>query len=162
HLAEFYTQGSFRGEALTGEGILKARAEQSIPLIITPHLGEAARLCKAAGVETQTQEEKASQLAKAYGATVVLKGPDTIIADESQWYVMTKGTAALAKAGTGDVLAGMIAALLAQELSAFDASCLGSTLHAVAGVCAASQLTEICVTPEDVVSHIPAAIAHVS
>ncbi len=162
HLADFYMHKAFCGEPLLGEGFLQERAKRDIPLIITPHLGEAARLCKAAGIEAQAQEDQAKKLAKAYGATVVLKGPDTVIANESQWYCMTQGTAALAKAGTGDVLAGMIAALLSQELTAFDSSCLGSVLHAKAGNLAARELTEICVTPEDVISFIPAAIAHVS
>ena len=137
---------------------VSSRLSCSSPMVLTPHAGEAATLCKAVGIAERDPKSQASLLADAYGATVVLKGPDTYVSDGSGVYEMTAGSAALAKAGTGDVLAGIIGALLAQGLGGFDAGCIGSYLHAEAGNCAAHELTDICVIPEDVIAHIPSAI----
>ncbi|MBQ6586830.1 MAG: hypothetical protein IJH83_08535, partial [Coriobacteriales bacterium] len=101
----------------------------------------------------------AETLTQAYGATVVAKGPVTYVATPSgATWGFRDGTPALATAGTGDVLAGIIAALMAQGLSAYDASRLGVTMHGLAGVDAARELTSICVTAADVIEHIPAAV----
>lgn len=128
--------------------------------------------------ELRGQREIACGLSAAYGATVVLKGPQTVVAQvggnamlssedvveascedlPGTTYLIDCGTPALAKAGTGDVLAGMIAALLAQGLSPFHAGVLGSYLHACAGVAAAAQLSPVCVIPEDVIEYIPCSI----
>ena len=88
--------------------------------------------------------------------------PNTMVDVMPELYVMKDGTPALAKAGTGDVLAGMIGGLLAQGMSPADAAILGTTLHACAGACAERDLTSICVAPEDVISHIPYAIKEIS
>lgn len=133
-------------------------SNKSRPLILTPHAGEAARLCEAAGIHATDQEAIAAQLAEAYDAVVVLKGPVTVISDATKRAIMDQGGPELAKAGTGDVLAGMICALLAQGLAAFDAAALGCLLHAMAGRAAARSLTDISVIPEDVVAAIPTAI----
>ena len=100
----------------------------------------------------------AQLLADAYAATVVLKGPETVVARGSDTYLMDKGTPALAKAGTGDVLAGIIAAFLAQGISPVQAAVLGARLHADAGNEAARRLGVVSVIPEDVIDCIPAAI----
>ena len=71
---------------------------------------------------------------------------------------MDRGTSALAKAGTGDVLAGSVGALLAQGLSPRDAAALGCALHAEAGRTAAAALTDICVAAEDLITYLPDAI----
>ena len=97
-------------------------------------------------------------LADTYAATVVLKGPETVVAHGSDTYLMDKGTPALAKAGTGDVLAGIIAALLAQGLSPVQAAVLGTRLHADAGNEAARRLGVVSVIPEDVIDCIPVSI----
>lgn len=97
-------------------------------------------------------------LADAYAATVVLKGPQTVVAHGGDTYLMDKGTPALAKAGTGDVLAGIIAALLAQGISPVQSAVLGTRLHADAGNEAARRLGVVSVIPEDVIDCIPAAI----
>ena len=83
----------------------------------------------------------------------MVKGPVTYLSDGEQTVRMAHGTPALAKAGTGDVLAGMTAALLAQGLDPFEASVLGAELHARAGLAAAARWSE------DVVACIPDAIA---
>ena len=87
-----------------------------------------------------------------------VKGPETYVSDGDQVIRMSLGTPALAKAGTGDVLAGMIGALLAQGLDPLDAAVLGATLHAQAGRAAEARLTAICVTAEDVIEAIPQAV----
>lgn len=155
---------------------LRVRMAQGGATVLTPHAGEAARLARAVGLEPvdcyapdADQARFAQLLANEYGSTVLLKGPNTFLAvaaeaqpnpDDPLVMVLREGTAALAKAGAGDVLAGMVGALLAQGLPAADAAALGSALHAQAGVQAAYTLTTICVTPEDVVESIPAAVVH--
>ena len=90
---------------------------------------------------------------------MALKGPVTFIAcPDGTAEVMDRGTSALAKAGTGDVLAGMIGALLAQGLDPRDAAALGCALHAEAGRTAAAALTDICVAAEDLITYLPDAI----
>ena len=76
--------------------------------IVTPHMGEAARLAKIFNLKTTEPDEMALQLAQAYGVICVLKSHDTFISDGQEILAMREGTAALAKAGTGDVLAGII------------------------------------------------------
>lgn len=101
----------------------------------------------------------ACALAEAYGAVVALKGPVTFIASpDGTAEVMDRGTSALAKAGTGDVLAGIVGALLAQGLSPRDAAALGCALHAEGGRAAAAALTDICVAAEDLITYLPDAI----
>lgn len=141
---------------------LEQRARAGQISVITPHAGEAATLAEPFRIALDDPSESARALAKAYHAVCVLKGPDTVISDGQDCYTMTQGSAALAKAGTGDVLAGMIGALLAQGLDVFDSCVLGATLHARAGVLAAEKLTAISVTPEDVIACIPDAIAEMA
>ncbi|WP_302964375.1 NAD(P)H-hydrate dehydratase [uncultured Adlercreutzia sp.] len=145
----------------TGQRLARERAERGTgALVLTPHGGEAARLARGAGLEGVPEgPELACALAQAYCALVVLKGPATYIADaEGAVEVMDRGTAALAKAGTGDVLAGIVGALLAQGLAPRDAAALGCALHAEAGRAAAEKITEICVAAEDVIAYLPQAI----
>jgi len=144
-----------------GQRLARERAERGVgPLVLTPPGGEAARLARGSELEGALGgPELAVGLARAYRALIVLKGPITFIAD-AQGIVetMDRGTAALAKAGTGDVLAGIIGALLAQGLAPRDAAALGCALHAEAGRAAAQELTEICVSAEDVIAALPQAV----
>ncbi len=149
-----------------GRALARQRHERGRVTIVTPHAGEAARmadsLCAGAPRDGGDAEmaDFALRLADAYAATVALKGPDTFVADPGSGEValMGFGTAALAKAGTGDVLAGMMGALAAQGLSAHDAATLAVALHATAARCAAEDLTEIGVRAPDVIACIPRAI----
>lgn len=146
---------------ITGEkvrGFCRRRVQKGLPTVLTPHGGEAATLAKAAGVSADDESDLSRELAQAYGACVVLKGPDTYISDGEGVYRMSLGSAALAKAGTGDVLAGIIGALLAQGLDAVDASVLGANLHALAGNLAARDLSPVSVCAEDVIEYLPKAI----
>lgn len=104
-------------------------------LVLTPHPGEAARLLGWSTAAVQQQRERAVQeLAARYSAVVVLKGAQTLVADEAgQVCLCQRGHPVMAGAGFGDVLAGVIGALLAQGMADFDAACLAVYLHACAG-----------------------------
>lgn len=138
--------------------LCERRFNDGFPTIITPHGGEAAAMAAVFGLETDDPERLAVELSQAYGAITVLKGPDTYISDGDDVYCMDEGTPALAKAGTGDVLAGILGALLAQGLGPIEACVLGTTLHAHAGALAARDLSEISVCAEDVIAYLPKAI----
>ena len=152
-------------DALTapeGRLLLRRRFIDGLPTVVTPHAGEAARLAAPLALPTDDPAQLALLLSQAYGVTAMVKGPVTYISDGETIVRMSDGTSALAKAGTGDVLAGMAAALLAQGLAPVDACVLASALHARAARAAAKRLTSICVTAEDVVAAIPEAIASLS
>ena len=139
----------------------EARAQDGFPTVLTPHGGEAARLAKAARADEPHASDLACALANAYRSIVVLKGPDTFVSDGTRTVAVTCGTPALAKAGTGDVLAGIAGALLAQELDPFDACVLAAELHARAGLACESRMPALCVTPEDVIDAVSEAVANV-
>jgi ADP-dependent NAD(P)H-hydrate dehydratase / NAD(P)H-hydrate epimerase len=110
--------------------------------VLTPHPLEAARLLgtDVAGIE-QDRLRSARTLASRYRATIVLKGSGTVIASADGRHVAVNptGNAGLATGGSGDVLGGMIGALLAQRMSAFDAACAGVFLHGRAAEALAAQ-----------------------
>ncbi|MCC7203957.1 MAG: NAD(P)H-hydrate dehydratase [Phycisphaeraceae bacterium] len=106
--------------------------------VMTPHPGEFARLASPLGItESPTDESQrvhaAVKLARAHGAVVALKGHHTVVTDGWRIYVNDTGNPALATAGSGDVLTGLIAALMAQGLDDFNAAALGVRLHGKAG-----------------------------
>ncbi|WP_223529881.1 NAD(P)H-hydrate dehydratase [Pseudomonas sp. GL-R-19] len=115
-----------------------AEACVSLPryCVITPHPGEAARLLGLSTAEVQADRPAAARaLSKKYTAVVVLKGAGSLIASpDGRLALCHQGHPAMATAGLGDVLAGLLGALLAQGMAAFDAACLGVWLHANAGV----------------------------
>lgn len=102
--------------------------------ILTPHPGEMARLCKKSIDEIQaSREEIASEFAESHGCILVLKGKNTVIADTGgNVFINQSGSSALAKGGSGDVLAGVIASLLAQGYQALDAARIGVYVHGLA------------------------------
>ena len=114
--------------------LLQARAARQRPTLLTPHPLEAARLL---GCDTQAVQADrlgaATALAARYGATVVLKGSGSVIASPGALpWINASGNAALASAGTGDVLAGWIGGLWSQGLDADTAACLGVHSHGAA------------------------------
>ena len=141
-----------------GRRLLRERFERGLPTVVTPHEGEAARMASPLGCEANDRGQMARFLSLALGIVAVVKGPDTWISDGELIMRMAEGTPALATAGTGDVLAGMIGALLAQGLDAFDAAALGTTLHARAGNLAAERQGIVSVIAEDVIASLPSAI----
>jgi len=121
--------------AATGKAAL--RPPKTGPLVLTPHPGEFARLAKPLGIthsptDPNTRPAAAAALAQAHGAVVLLKGPHTVVTDGHRLYVNQTGNPALATAGSGDVLTGLIAALIAQHLQPFDAAALAAHLHGLA------------------------------
>lgn len=130
--------------------------------ILTPHPGEMSRLCGIPIAEIQADRERiAADRAAEWGQIVVLKGAGTVLAvPDGKSIVLPYRTSALAKAGSGDVLAGMIAGLLAQHLSAWDAALTGAVLHAEAGLLAASRLGVCSVMATDVIAAIGEAIVN--
>jgi len=117
------------------------QAPGGAPRIVTPHPGEFARLL---GTETksvqQDRESLAADFARAHGVVVVLKGHDTVITDGARAAINTTGNSGMATGGTGDVLTGLAAALLAQGVAPFDAAHLAAHLHGLAGDLAAADL----------------------
>ena len=110
--------------------------------VLTPHPAEMARLCGLTVAQVMADRwALAQQMAAAWQCTILLKGPYTVIAAPAGWLaVLPVATAALATAGAGDVLAGVIGGLLAQGMEPFAAACVGAWLHAAAGLhCAAVQ-----------------------
>ncbi len=141
-----------------GRRLLKRRFERGWATVVTPHGGEAVRLAEPFGFSEGNPSRLATLISLAYGVTVVLKGPDTFVSDGECTYVVTEGTPDLAKAGTGDVLAGMASALLAQGVAPLQAGVLAATLHALAGRAAGQRYTSFGVRAEDVADCVPQAI----
>jgi len=128
--------------------------------VITPHAGELARLLELDSAEIERERLRHVRAAAALaGAVVVLKGDDTLIAEPDGRVAVSAGASpALATAGTGDVLAGVIAALLAQGLDPFTAAAAGVWMHAEAGRQAALALGAAeGVIATDVIAALPAA-----
>jgi len=144
---------AFAGEA----GLLAARRA---PTVLTPHAGEAGRLLGRTAEEVSAHRlEAARELARAAGAVAVLKGEDSIVTDGERVAVNTLSAPALATAGTGDVLSGIVAALLARGLEPFAAACAGVLAHARAGRDAARRIGSAeSVIASDAIESIPAGL----
>ena len=136
--------------------ILKKRKSD---IIITPHPGEMGRLCGITAKEVNAgRVDVALSFAKKYGVITVLKGSGTIIASPNgQALLNTTGNSGMATGGSGDVLAGMTAGLLAQGKSAFDCAAAAVYLHGLAGDFAAEKLGKISMLPSDIIEFIPKA-----
>jgi hydroxyethylthiazole kinase-like uncharacterized protein yjeF len=143
-------------------GRLQALAARAAPTVLTPHAGELARLLECSSAEIERERLRHVRAAAALAqAVVVLKGDDTLIAHpDGRVVVNPGGSPALATAGTGDVLTGVIAALLALGLDAFAAAAAGVWIHAEAGRAAARGLGAAeGVIASDVIAALPAARA---
>lgn len=124
------------------------------PMVVTPHIGEAKRLLSARDPDfVHTRFELAEHLAKLTAAIVVLKGPGTIVQSEQRRNINRSGCPAMASAGMGDVLSGIIAALLAQQVPTFAAVCLAVYIHGLAAEKAAEE-GSLGLVASDLFSHI--------
>ena len=138
-------------DALNLLGASGGRAER---WVLTPHPGEAARLLEASVAEVQADRFAAArELARRYQAVIVLKGHGSLIGDaQGRVDVCPYGSPAMASAGMGDALTGIIASLIGQGLDLFDAARCGVMIHALAGDAAASGRRQILAT--DLIEHL--------
>lgn len=127
--------------------------------VITPHPKELSRLIDVP-VEIILSDRKyyAVETAKSLETIVVLKGHNTVVTDGKSVYINESGCSALAKAGSGDVLTGMITGLMSQNTNSLFATILGVYLHGLTGDIAAESLTEYSVLASDLLNFIPNAI----
>lgn len=146
-----------------GDG-LSIIAEEGINLpigaVLTPHHGEMERLLKNGPILPLGKEllHTCQQYAEKNKIILVLKGAPTFIFHSGiKPIVSTRGSPGMATAGSGDVLTGLIGALLAQKLSPEQASLLGVYLHGIAGEAAAASKTPYCMIASDIISHFPEA-----
>lgn len=129
-------------------------------LIITPHPGEAARLLRARdltppGNNATQRRQTAMMLHEAYGCTVVLKGRDTVVTDGDRLYINQTGNSGMATGGTGDVLTGVLLAMIGQGMEIMEAAILGTYLHGLAGDYAAEELGRHSMTASDMLRYLP-------
>lgn len=127
------------------------------PLILTPHPGEMARLLKTTAKEVQeSREECARSFAKEFGVILVLKGAGTLVASpEGRLYRNTTGNPGMAKGGSGDVLAGMVASFAAQGMEPFSTAAGAVYLHGLAGDRCAESLSQTAMLPTDLIGKLP-------
>lgn len=135
--------------------------------VLTPHPGEAARLRKALGLSALRPEgddarlRLAHELARATDAVVLLKGHRTVVCTAGQTYVNGTGNPGMATGGMGDVLTGLLAALVGQGLGPFEAACVAAHCHGAAGDLCARRIGPIGFLARDVAEALPAALAQV-
>ncbi len=133
-------------------------AARQAPTIITPHPGEFSRLT-GCGIDAvkKNKVEYAAEFAKIYNCVVALKTVPTIVTDGEQYYQNLTGNPGMARGGSGDVLTGVIAALLGQKMQPFQAAVLGVYIHGLAGNLARDAKGEIGMNAEDIVECLPKA-----
>jgi NAD(P)H-hydrate epimerase len=138
-------------------------ASFKLKAVLTPHPGEMQRLAKLFGqtevpADEQGRIDIALKAAQTFGQIILLKGFRTVVTDGQRVFVNQTGNSSLSKAGTGDVLSGMIGALLGQKMEPFDAACLGAHLHGRAGEVAGERLGLRGVLARDVIDAISEAV----
>jgi NAD(P)H-hydrate epimerase len=140
--------------AIAGKtGILK---KSRVPLILTPHPGEMKRLLRSPQKSEVDRIVTASSFAKRTGTYLLLKGVPTVVATPAgEVFINTTGNPGMATAGTGDVLTGIVSALLAQKLSPEHASILGAYMHGYIGDVAAGTKGVHALTASDIIKAIP-------
>lgn len=138
-------------------GVLERLRDRTAPTVLTPHAGELGRLLERDSAEIDAHRlASAREAAERSGAVVLLKGDDTIVAAPGGPVAVSPGaTPALATAGTGDVLSGLIGALLAKRMDPFEAAALGALAHARAGRAAAARRGADHTIAGDVVEALP-------
>jgi ADP-dependent NAD(P)H-hydrate dehydratase / NAD(P)H-hydrate epimerase len=142
-------------------GSLERLAQREAPTVLTPHAGELARLLETDSAAVDARRlRSARDAARRAGAVVVLKGDDTIVAAPDGRVGVNRGDApALATAGTGDVLSGILGAYLAKHVDPFHAACAGVLVHARAGQLCAEDIGSEGVIASDVIAALPRALS---
>lgn len=148
-------------DALLALGSIENREPSAHPLILTPHPGEMARMLNISIREVQEDRVAAvTAAAKRFSAVVVLKGSRTVIASPGgKLLVNLTGNAGMATGGMGDVLSGIIGALLGQGLDAMTAAALGVYFHGLAGDAAAEEKGEMSLTAGDIIDYLPVVLS---
>jgi len=133
-------------------------------LVLTPHPGEMRRLIDGAGLALDPADKKdcCVRFAEHVGQVVVLKGAGTVVSDARRLYVNNTGNPGMATGGSGDVLTGIIAALIGQGLDPFDAATMGVHLHGLAGDLAARVIGQVSLIATDLIEFLPEAILRLS
>ena len=134
------------------------------PVIVTPHPLEMARLCHMdVSIVERDRFTSAINFSEKYALICVLKGHQTIVSDGTEarglgdkhtLYLNRSGNSGMATGGSGDVLTGVIAALIAQKMKPFEAAALGTYIHGLAGDAAAETLGEYSLMASDIIDHI--------
>lgn len=122
-------------------------------VILTPHPGELARLVEKTASEVQgSRLSTAREFASKYGVNIILKGANSIcVSSENDIYFNLNGNPGMAKGGSGDVLAGIVASFAAQGMSPIDAMCCSVYIHGAAGDKAAQKFSQHSMTPSDII-----------
>ena len=125
--------------------------------IITPHVGEMSRLTGLSIEEIKAERVKvALDFSQKYNCVTVLKDSvTTVVSPDGEVFINTMENSGLAKGGSGDVLAGMIASMVCQGLDVYDAACCGVLLHSLSAELAAKELGEEYMLPSDVIGYLP-------
>jgi ADP-dependent NAD(P)H-hydrate dehydratase len=130
-----------------------------LPTVFTPHPGEFARLTGKTTTEVEADRENlAIRFATERKLVVLLKGHRTVVTDGQRIYRNRTGNPGMATGGSGDVLTGMIAALIGQGATPFEAAFLGAYLHGIAGDLGTTRLGQMSLTASDILAEIPNAI----
>ena len=133
-------------------------ADSGYARILTPHPGELGRLVSLSSDDRSHMEDKAAELAAQTGGIVVLKGHRSLIADPTRRQHNETGNAGMATAGSGDVLTGVVAALIGQGLGGWEAAVAGCHVHGAAGDLAAGKLGLPGLVATDIIEALPAAL----
>jgi ADP-dependent NAD(P)H-hydrate dehydratase / NAD(P)H-hydrate epimerase len=142
-------------------GRIHELAKRDRPLVLTPHEGEMGRLLDRDSSEIKAKRlESAREAAERSGAIVLLKGDDTIVTDGDRTAINPVSSPQLATAGTGDVLTGVIAALIARGVEPFAATCAAVIAHSRAGRAAGERVGHDSVIAADVIDAMPAGLAY--
>ncbi len=138
-------------------------AERSAPTVLTPHAGEMARLCGLDAAEVQRDRiGVATRFAKEHGVVLLLKGQGTVLTDGKRAWVNPTGNPGMATGGAGDVLTGIVAALIGQGMTALDAARLGAYVHGLAGDLAVESVGQASLIADDLVESLPAAFMQIN
>jgi ADP-dependent NAD(P)H-hydrate dehydratase len=136
--------------------VLRGRA---VPPVLTPHPGEFARLIgRKVSADPGERRELAMRFAAEHGVVLLLKGHGTVVTDGRRVYVNSTGNPGMATGGSGDVLTGLIGALLGQRLEPFAAAQLGAHLHGLAGDLARDDIGEASLIATDLIAYLSQAL----